>query len=285
MKHVILMVFALASIVFYNGCAITSESVIKINQRIENRYNSFSSAEYKLTESLYENGALIQKVEYTESIKKPDKRKQVTKCEAGSRLEDSLSICNGNTSSQITYSQISPTTILPTIANVYEYVNLPPGMTSYCGYYIDKGVERWKIPMEITDKAKYKVETSQVSYNGANAIKAVVTVLMSEEAKQKQLAIGNTPRETVVTYWFDSDNLTILKEESHGFYTIGEVYGEIGGQQTTKNQKEIEAKAETVYEWFHFDVDIPDSEFEVNSLDYPGVEFKKIVVDTQEKFK
>jgi outer membrane lipoprotein-sorting protein len=274
---------------FYAGCAITPESVSEINQRIEDRYNSFSSAEYKLTELFYENGALTQKLEYTELIKKPDKRKQVYEMEAGGRLEDTLTICNGNTCSGITHSQILPATILPTIANIYEYVNLPPGMTSYCGYYIDKGIERWKIPMEITDETKYKVESSQVSYNGANAIKADVTVLMSEEAKQKQLAIGKTPRETVITYWFDSDNLTILKEESHSFFTRGVADPvSIGGtyeKGNTENQMEIELRAETTYEWFHFDLDIPDSEFEVNPLDYPSVEFTKTVVDTQEKFK
>lgn len=289
MKHMILMAFAVATLMLYNGCALTSESVTEINQRIENRYNSFSTAEYRLTESLYENDVLTQKVERTELIKKPDKRKQVTKCETGSRLEDTLWICNGNTYSQISHYQILPTTILPTIANIYEYVNLPPGMTSYCGYFIDKGVERWEIPMEITDKSKYKVETSQVSYNGTNAIKAVVTVFMSEEAKQKQLAIGNTPRETIITYWFDSGKLTILKEESHSFGRIGEV-GPVSvtgnsRQSTVRNEREIEVKTETIYEWFHFDVDIPDSEFEISPLDYPGVEFKRSIVDVQEKFK
>jgi|WetSurMetagenome_2_1015567.scaffolds.fasta_scaffold1549131_2 hypothetical protein len=39
---------------------------------------------------------------------------------------NSLSVCVGNT----LYSRISPNSI-----NVYEYVNLPPELTSYCGYY------------------------------------------------------------------------------------------------------------------------------------------------------
>ena len=276
MKHLILIGFALASLIFYNGCALTSESIKEINQKIENRYNSFSNAKYKLTESLYENGVLTQKVEYTELIKKPDKRKQIFKYEAGGRSGSSLSICNGNT----LYSQISPNTM-----DVYEYVNLLPGMTSYCSYYINKGLEKWKIPMEITDKTKYKVETSEVTYNGQNAVKAIVTVLMSEEAKQKQLAIGSTPRETVVTYWFDSDTLVILKEESHSFGTKGEAVSVIGGNSSVRNEREIEITMERIYEGFYFDTEISDSEFEVNPLDYPGVEFRRTVVDTQEKFK
>ena len=289
MKHVTLTLFALAAIMFCIGCEVTPESVTDVNQRIEDRYNSFSSVEYKLTELLYRNGELVQKSEYTEFIKKPDKRKQVCKVETNGMVENAYWICNGNTSYAINRSLKLPDTTLPTTADIYEYINLPPEMTTFCGYYIDKGVERWKIPAEITDKTKYKVETSQVSYNGANAIKAVVTVLMSEEAKQQQVAIGKTPRETVVIYWFDSDNLTILKEESHSFGTKGEAepVSVTGSDEKGKiqNQKEIEIKAETVYEWFRFDVDIPDSEFEVNPLDYPGIEFKKTVVDTQEKFK
>lgn len=281
MKRLILIGFSLALFICASGCALTRESVTEINQKIENRYNSFSDAKYNMKVSTYENGVLIQQVESTALIKKPDKMRSVTKTsitkyETGGPLGSSLYVCNGNTA----YSQTSPN-----IMNVYEYVNLPPGMTSYCSWAIDKGIENWKIPMEITDKSKYKVETSKVSYNGKNAIKAIVTVLMSEEAKQKQLAIGNTPRETVVTYWFDSDTLAILKEESHSFGTISEVSTAIGGQSTTQNEREIERKTEIIYEGFYFDTDIADSEFEVNPQDYPGVEFRREVVDTQEKFK
>jgi outer membrane lipoprotein-sorting protein len=275
-KNLVLIVFTLASFIIINGCTLTSESIKEINQKIENRYNSFSTAKYKLTASLYENGVLTQKEEYTELIKKPDKRKQFSKYEAGSRSGSALFVCNGNTA----YSQISPNSM-----DIYEYVNLLPGMISYGGYFLNKGLEKWKIPMEITDEAKYKVETSEVHYNGKNAIKAVVTILMSEEAKPKQFAIGSTPRETVVTYWFDSDTLAILKEESHSFGTKGEAFLEIGGQSTIQNGKEIEIIVVRIYEEFYFDIDIPDSEFEINPADYPGVEFRKMVVDTQEKFK
>ena len=43
---------------------------------------------------------------------------------------------------------------------------------------------------------------------------------MSEETKQKQIAIGNTPNEPVSTYWFDEDSLAILKEEKLGVFTL-----------------------------------------------------------------
>ncbi len=169
MKYVTLTVFALASIMLFIGCAVTPESVSDINQRIEDRYNSFSSAEYKLTELLYENGELTQRLEYTELIKKPNKRKQVYKVETNGELEDTLTICNGNTAYGIRRFQKLPDTTLPTIAYIYEYINLPPEMTTFCGYYIEKGVERWKIPAEITDKTKIPREFLSVDNVKINA--------------------------------------------------------------------------------------------------------------------
>jgi hypothetical protein len=187
-----------------------------------------------------------------------------------------LYICNGNTA----YSQISPGLI-----EIYEYVNLPPGMTSYCEYMLNRSLVKWQIPLEIADETKYRVETHEVSYNGKNAFKTVVTVLMSEEEKQKQLAIGKIPREKVVTYWFAADTLAILKEETLGFSTIGEASQVIGGPTTIKNEREIETRTERVYEGFYFDIDIADAEFEMDPANYPGVEFRKVTVDAQDKFK
>lgn len=276
MKNLILICLILTLVIFVSGCVITEESVKEINQKIEDRYNSFSTLKYTITELRYENGIMTQKQEYTEMFKKPDKIKQVFDVTAGQNSQNLLYVCNKNTA----YSQITPD-----LMNVYEYVNLLPEMATYCGYFINKGSEKWKIPMEITDETKYKVETSKVDYNGKGAIKAVVTILMSEEAKQKQIAIGKTPRETVVTYWFDTDSFAILKEESHSYATECEgASATIGGESSEGDCREIEIKVERVYEGFYFDVEIQDSEFEIDSSDYPGVEFKKEIVDTQEKF-
>ncbi|MBI2523081.1 hypothetical protein HYW19_01705 [Candidatus Woesearchaeota archaeon] len=271
---IILIGLTLTLVIFVSGCAVTEESVKEINQKIEDRYNSFSTLKYTITELRYEDGTMNQKQEYTEMFKKPDKIKQVFGLAYGQNSQN-FYICNG----YIAYSQITPD-----LMSVYEYVDLPPEMTTYCGYFINKGAEKWKVPMEITDETKYKVETSKVNYNGKDAIKAVVTILMSEEAKQKQTAIGKTPRETVVTYWFDTDNFAILKEESQSYSTQCEVSAEIGGESSQGNCIEIENKIERVYEGFYFDEDIADSEFEINPSDYPNAEFKKEIVDAQEKF-
>lgn len=275
-----LVIFTSALIVFSSGCPVAEEPVKEINQKIQNRYNSFSTMKYTTTEVLYENNLLIQKAEFTELIKKPDKRKQIRKDEISSGTNNHWDIFNGNT----LYSQSTNNyrTTPPTIY-VYEYINLLPEMTTYSGYYINKGSEKWKIPMAITDETKYKVETLKVNYNGIDAIKAVVTVLMSEEAKQKQIAIGNTPKESVYTYWFDSDSLAILKEEHHGIASSGEAVAQKGGNSTVRNIQVFETRAETIYEGFYFDIDIPDSEFEVNASDYPGVKFIKEVVDLRNK--
>jgi hypothetical protein len=259
MRNYILI--GLIMILLVSGCEITEESVTDINQQIEDRYNSFSTLQYTITESHYEDGTTTQK-QYTEIFKKPDKIKQI--------FDEGLYICSQN----IAYSQITPT-----IMNVYEYVNLPSGMTAYCSYFINKGAEKWKIPMEITDQSKYNVVTSIVDYNGKNAVKAVVTRLMSEEAKQKQIAIGNIPRESVVTYWLDMDTFAILKEEGHSYGTQCEAT-EISGTGC----REIETRVERTYEDFQFDINIPDSEFEINPSDYPKVEFKTETVDASEKF-
>lgn len=268
----------LALVILSSGCVVTKESVKEINQKIEDRYNSFSTLRYTITELRYEDGELTQKQEYTEiteMFKKPDKIKRVFDVTSSQDSQKFLYVCDRNTA----YSQISPD-----LMSVYQYVNLLPEMTTYCGYFINKGSDKWKIPMEITDETKYKVETSKVDYNGKDAIKAIVTVLMSEEAKQKQIAIGKTPREIVVEYWFGMDNFAILKEESHSFTTLCESSAERGGGSPEGNCREIENKVERTYEGFYFDADIPDSEFEINPSDYPGVEFKKVVVDAQEKF-
>ena len=280
MKNLLLIIFTLASVVFANGCPVTGESVKEINQKIQNRYNSFSTLKYTTTEFLYENNLLIQNTQYAELIKKPDKRKQISKSETSASSRTLLGINNGNT---YYYQSATDNRNTPATIYVYEYVNLPPEMTTYSGYYINKGSERWKIPMEITDETKYKVETSKVDYNGKDAIKAVVTVLMSEEAKQKQIAIGNIPKETVITYWFDSESLAILKEESHSVASRGEVATQKGGTSSIGNSQKIEVRMERIYEGFYFDIDIPDSEFEINASDYPGVKFIKEVVDLRNK--
>jgi len=275
MKYLILIGLTLTLVIFVSGCAVTEESVKEINQKIEDRYNSFSTLKYTITELRYEDGTMNQKQEYTEMFKKPDKIKQVFGVASGQNSQN-FYICNKDTA----YSQITPD-----LMSVYEYVNLPPEMTTYCGYFINKGAEKWKVPMEITDGTKYKVETSKVDYDGKDAIKAVVTILMSEEAKQKQTAIGKTPRETVVTYWFDTNNFAILKEESYSYTAECEVASAtIGGGSSKGDCKEIGIKVERVYGGFYFDVEIPDSEFEINPSDYLGVEFKKEIVDAQEKF-
>ena len=117
------------------------------------------------------------------------------------------------------------------------------------------------------------------------ARKAVWAGLMSEEAKQKQIAIEKTPRETIITYWFDTDSFAILKEESYSYATeCGGSSATIGGGSSEGDCREIEIKVERTYEGFYFDVSIPDSEFEINPSDYLGIEFKKEIVDTQEKF-
>ena len=257
------------------GCSVTTESITDINQKIENRYNSFSTARYRFTEYYYQDGVLQNKTTYIESIKKPDKMSQSVTSSYG-RSRNITSICNGNT----LYSQIIPNSV-----EVIEYVNLPPGMVSYCGYFIEKNLDKWQIPLEIADQTKYKVEISEESYNGKNAMKAVVTVLMSEEAKQKQLAIGNTPTEKVVTYWFDRDTLVILKEESHGFSTMSQISVTKGGPTTVLSETTYETKFERVYSDFLFDIDIPDSDFEMDPANYPGVEFKRTAVDLQDKMK
>jgi outer membrane lipoprotein-sorting protein len=256
MRNYILMVLII--ILLVSGCKITEESITSINQQIEDRYNSFSTLQYTITDPTTQK-------QYTEIFKKPDKRKQI--------FDEGLhiTICNQNIAYSLTRS----------IVNVYEYINLPQGMTTYCGYFVNKGADKWKIPMEITDQSKYKVETSMVEYDGKNAVKAVVTTLISEEAKQKQIAIGNIPREIVVTYWFDMDTFAILKEESHG-YGIQCEATEASGSGT--GCREIETRVERIYEDFQFDINIPDSEFEIDTSDYPDVEFKKEIVDAQEKF-
>jgi len=258
------------------GCSATTESITDINRKIENRYNSFTTARYRYTEYHYQDGILQNKTTYFESIKRPDKMRQSISRSYG-RVGNVSSVCNGNT----LYSLV-----IPYSAEVIDYVNLPPGMTSYCGYFIEKNLDKWQIPMEIADRTKYKVETSEGSYDGKNAIKAVVTVLMSEEAKQKYLADGKTPpAEKVVIYWFDKDSLTILKEETHGFSTISQIAATKGGPTTVLSEITYETNFERIYGDFQFDIDIPDSEFEINPADYPGVEFKRTTVDLQDKME
>lgn len=261
----------LISMIFLVGCEVTEEVVEDINQQIEDRYSSFSTLKYTITESRYEDGTLTQTQEYTEIFKKPDKIKQIVDVTTTEISQNLLYICNRNTA----YSQITPTTM-----NVYDYINLPSEMDSYCSYFINKGSDKWKIPMEITDKTKYNVETSMDSYGGKDAIKAVVTFLMSEEAKQKQIAIGNTPRERVVTYWFDTEGFAILKEASDSYATECEGSVDIAGGGSKGDCRKIEIRVERVYEEFYFDIDIPDSEFEID----PDIMVKRETVDAGEKF-
>ena len=258
------------------GCSVTTDSITDINQRIENRYKSFSTAKYRYTEYHYQDGVLQDKTTYVESIKRPDKMIQSITRNYG-RSRNITSIWNVNT----LYSQITPS-----LVEVYEYTNLPQEMTSYCEYCINNNLDKWQIPMEIADQTKYKVETSEESFDGKNAIKAVVTRLMSEEAKQKYLNDGKTPPpETVVTYWFDRDTLAILKEESHGIGTMGQVSVTKGEPTTMFNEISYETKFERIYEDFQFDIDIPDADFEMDPAYYPGVEFKRTTVDLQDKLK
>lgn len=260
MKRKIILFFLIPLLILLmgiQGCELTEESITNINQKIEDRYNSFSTLQYTITESHYEEGKTTQK-QYTEMFKKPDKIKQI--------FDEGLYICNQN----IAYSQIKPT-----IINVYEYINLPSGMSSYCNYFINKGAEKWKIPREITDQSKYNVKTSKVDFYGKDAIKAIVTKLISEEAKQKQIAIGNIPREQVVTYWFDMDTFAILKEEGISYGTQCEAT-EVSDSGT--DCKEIETRVERTYKDFQFDIDIPNFEFEID----PSI--KREIVDASEKF-
>ena len=72
------------------------------------------------------------------------------------------------------------------------------------------------------------------------ARKAVWAGLMSEEAKQKQIAIEKTPRETIITYWFDTDSFAILKEESHSYATeCEEASATIGGESSEGDCREF----------------------------------------------
>ena len=270
MKKIFLVTAVIALIMTMLGCSVTKESITDINQKIQDRYDSFSTLKYTYTESLYENNSLKQQETRTELIKKPDKMKQIINLDANKQKQNLLGIYNGN----ILYSQITPDSL-----KIYKYINLPPEMTTYTNYFINKGSGKWMIPSAITDSTKYKVETSKVDYNGKEAIKAIVTTLMSEEAKQKQITIGNTPRESVITYWFDSNSLAILKEESYSFGTRGEVITQKGGTSSVKNVQEIESKMERIYESFYFDIDIPDSEFEIQPSDLPGVKFTTEIVD------
>jgi outer membrane lipoprotein-sorting protein len=73
MRNVVLMVISLTLLMIGNACTPVRESIIDINQKIEDRYKSFTTAKYKLTESCYTDGVLTQMTEYTEWIKKPDK--------------------------------------------------------------------------------------------------------------------------------------------------------------------------------------------------------------------
>ncbi len=103
---------------------------------------------------------------------------------------------------------------------------------------------------------------------------------MSEEAKQKQIAVGNIPRESVVTYWFDMDTFAILKEEGSGYTSECEAAEVNGGGVgvTGTGCQETEIRTERIYENFQFDMNIPDSEFEIDPL------YRRITVDASEKF-
>ncbi len=42
---------------------------------------------------------------------------------------------------------------------------------------------------------------------------------------------------------------------------------------------------ERIYEGFYFDLDMPDSEFELDISDYPEIKFTEYIVDIQDKLK
>ena len=254
------------------GCEITEESITNINQQIEDRYNSFSTLKYTVVEVQYEDNIKTYEEETTTIIKKSNKLKSISGINFANiplPYGGILDICNDN----IYFSRLGSNLI-----KKYEYINLPPEMSSYCNWAInDKLEKKFKVPMEITDQSKYDVETSIVEYNGKNVVKAVVIRLMSEEAKQKQIAIGNTPKEQVVTYWFNMNTFAILKEESNSFGTECKAI-EVSGSSSETDCKEIERRVERTYENFQFDINIPDSEFEID----PSI--RSEIIDTQENF-
>jgi len=273
MKHL----FWLLLIVLASGCVVSEESVKTINQKIAARYSSFSTLKYSVTGSLYENGALVQKTRSIDLFKKPDKVKQYRadfivnlNADAVKKPEEATYVCNKNTSFALRGKGS---------VEVYEYVNIPPEVTTYCNYaFFVKGEEVWEIPTEITDATKYRVETSKETYNGKNAVKAVVTVLLTEEEKKKQLAIGKAPRESVNIYWFDAGSFAILKEE---FHSIGTACDLPPGSEELAC-RDVEIRSESVYESFEFDAAIPDSEFEIALSNY--AEVRRETVDWQQKF-
>lgn len=245
----------LLSLVTLSGCSLSPESIKEVDEKIQERFNSFSTLKYTILENQYQNGILSQTSEYTEMFKKPDKIKQIIHVTFAPALQNFLYICNHNAAYSESEGGVS----------AYEYTNLPPDISSFCGYFIYKNAEHWKIPMELADETKYRVETSKVDYNGTEAIKAVVTTLLSEEEKQKQIEAGNAPRESTITYWFDAGNFAILKEERHS-YSI---------ECTEGNCQEMENRSEMVYKEFTFDADIPDAEFIIDA--------EKQIVDIQNK--
>lgn len=236
-----------------------------------------------MTEITYKNGVLTDTTNSTVIVKKPDRIKSIISSQSDELLYTRISISNGNT----LFSWGTYDMAMPKLIKVIEYVNLLPEMTTYTGYFIERGGEKWKIPMEITDKTKYRVDTTKVIYKGRKAIKAVVTnlVTMSGEELQKQITVGNIPKETVKIFWFDADSLGIIREEYQDNVTFTEVATSIGGKETVGNTIKVEYKVEREYSEFLFDTEIPDSEFEFDPADYPGVEIKREIVDTQDKFK
>lgn len=286
MKSYIWVGLVLITIVFMGACDVTEEDISKVNEQIEERYNSFSTLQYTVTVKSYENGDLVQTREYTETFKRPNKIKQMHDVSVTRDYQESDStfyICNANRA----YSQIG------NIMGVYDYVNLPSGMSSYCGYFIEYGLKKWQIPMRITDTSKYDVEISMEE----GSIKAVVTVLMGEEARRKQEAIGREPKETVVTYWFDTETFGILMEEwvseslrcgsgsidDESTKEIGENGGGSGSLDLS-DCEEVENKMVKTYDGFEFDLIVLDEEFEVNQEDYPELDFMFEEVDAGEKF-
>ncbi len=264
-KHIFLAV--LFSVIIISGCVASEESINEANKKIQDRYNSFSTIKYTINEKQYENGNIVQEREYSEMFKRPDKRKQVF----GDVLEGAADfyICNGNTAYQRRGNTIYQ----------WDYVNLPPGMASYCGYFVEKSAGAWVIPSELADTSKYDIEISMTDYNGKEAIKAVVREKegLSELAKAKQRALGREPEEDedkyTNTYWFDIDNFVILKQEITGKAVRGtsEVAGqtpENAGIKSNEKSSAVEVRTERIYTEFSFDTPIDDSDFEVTPADY-----------------
>jgi hypothetical protein len=214
------------------------------------------------------------------------------------RVINKINISNKNTTYDLS---------LPDSIRINEYVNLPPDMSAYSDQRFQQGIPVWQLPSDLDNEARYKVTMANELYEGKEALKITAVMLLDDRAKQKQIAIGNTPREPVKVIWFDMESLTILKEIYYGYYFSGPsstttVVTVIPGATPLKtplvspsarpaasdppeSMQQIETRNETVYQDYSFDFEIPDSEFEIDPQDYPGARITRTEVDLQEKLK